>query len=163
MQIPLRRKGLVASLRNFLEPGPCMSVSAILAPLFLQVALTFVLMFWMGGVRVGSVRRRETRIRDIALRQSNWPARVTQVGNAFDNQFQLPVLFYVLVILALSLRKADVLFVIMSWIFVLLRVAHVAIHTTSNNVSRRFAAYLAGALVLAAMWIIFAARVLLNV
>ena len=139
-----------------------MTVQAILAPVFVMVALTFVLLFWMGGVRVASVRRGETRVRDIALGQPNWPPRVQQISNCFHNQLQLPMLFYVLVILAYILHKADLLFVIMSWIFVVLRVVHTAIHTGSNNVPRRFYAFLAGAIVLLLMWIIFAVRVLLG-
>ena len=139
-----------------------MSAAAILAPGFVLVALTFLLMFWMGAVRYASVNRRETRIGDIALGQQNWPPRVTQIGNAFNNQFQLPTLFYALVILALVLHKADLVFVIMSWGFVVLRVLHAAIHTTTNRMLHRFGVYVAGALVLLAMWIILASRILLT-
>jgi hypothetical protein len=139
-----------------------MSVAAILAPVFVLVALTFALMFWTGVVRYGSVARRQTRISDIALGQGNWPPHITQVGNSFNNQFQLPMLFYVLVILAYVLRKADLLFVIMSWVFVVLRILHAWIHTTSNNMTQRFAVYTAGAFVLLVMWVIFALRILLG-
>lgn len=139
-----------------------MSLQAVLLPLFVQVALTFVLMFWMGGVRTAAIRRGNVKMRDIALGQPAWPERETQFGNAYRNQFELPVLFYVLVVLAIIARKADLLFVIMSWIFVVLRVVHAAIHTGSNNVPRRFYAFLAGAIVLLLMWIIFAVRVLLG-
>jgi hypothetical protein len=139
-----------------------MSLQAILAPLFVQVALTFFLMFWTGTVRTMSVRRGEVRVRDIALGQPAWTEQGTKVGNAFRNQFELPVLFYVLVVLAIIARKADFLFVVMSWLFVVLRILHVLIHTGRNVVSRRFYVYLAGALVLLAMWIIFALRILLG-
>ena len=139
-----------------------MSLQAVLAPLFVQVALTFALMFWMGGVRTTSIRRGEVRMRDIALGQPAWSEQGTKLGNAFRNQFELPVLFYVLVVLAIMARKADLLFVIMSWLFVVLRVIHAAIHTGDNNVPLRFYAYLASALVLLAMWIIFAFRILLG-
>ena len=136
-----------------------MTVQAILAPLFVLIALTFVLMIWMGALRVGAVRRGEVRGREIALGQPNWPARAQQISNCFDNQFQLPLLFYVLTILALFLKKADLLFVIMAWIFVVLRIVHAAIHVTSNHVGWRFRAFAAGMLVLLLMWIIFAVRV----
>ena len=139
-----------------------MSLQAVLAPLFVQVALTFALMFWMGGVRTTSIRRGEVRMRDIALGQPAWTEQGTKLGNTFRNQFELPVLFYVLVVLAIIARKADLLFVIMSWLFVVLRIVHAAIHTGDNDVPRRFYAFLAGALVLLAMWIIFAVRVLLG-
>jgi hypothetical protein len=136
-----------------------MTVQAILAPLFVLVALTFALLIWMGALRVAAARRGEVHVRDTALGQPNWPPRVQQISNCFDNQFQLPMLFYVLTILALFLRKADLLFVVMAWIFVLLRVVHAAIHVTSNRVGYRFQAFAAGAVVLLLMWIIFAVRV----
>jgi len=136
-----------------------MTVQAILAPLFVLVALTFALLVWMGAVRFAAVRRGEVHVRDIALGQLNWPPRVQQISNCYHNQFQLPVLFYVLTILALFLRKADLLFVVMAWIFVLLRIVHGAIQVTSNHVLRRFQAFAAGAVVLLLMWVIFALRV----
>jgi hypothetical protein len=139
-----------------------MSLQAVLAPLFVQVALTFCLMFWMGGVRTRSIRRGEVKMRDIALGQPAWTDQAVKLGNAFGNQFELPVLFYVLVVLAIIARKADFLFVVMSWLFVVLRILHAFVHTGTNNVPRRFYAYLAAALVLLAMWIIFAVRVLLG-
>jgi hypothetical protein len=138
-----------------------MTVQAILAPLFVLVALTFVLLFWMGGARFAAVRRGGVRVGDIALGQSNWPPRVQQISNCYHNQLQLPLLFYVLTVLALLLHKADLLFVVMAWIFVALRIVHAAIHVTSNRVFRRFQAFAAGAIVLLLMWIIFALRVLL--
>ena len=136
-----------------------MTVQAILAPLFALVALTFALLVWMGIVRFAAVRRREVRVGDIALGQLNWPPRAQQISNCYHNQLQLPVLFYVLTILALFLRKADLLFVVMAWIFVLLRIVHAAIHVTSNHVLRRFQAFAAGTLVLFLMWAMFAVRV----
>jgi len=137
-----------------------MSVAEVLLPVFVLVALTFTLMFWMGTVRYRSVNQRETRISDVALGQLNWPPRVQQIGNAFNNQFQLPLLFYVLVILALFLHQADYLFVVLSWIFVLLRVVHAFVHCTTNRMIHRFGVYAIGAVVLLVMWIIFAVRIL---
>jgi hypothetical protein len=138
-----------------------MTVQDILAPLFVLVALTFVLLAWMGAVRFAAVRRGEVRVKYTALGQSNWPPRVQQISKCYHNQFQLPVLFYVLTILALFLRKADLLFVVMAWIFVVLRIVHAAIHVTSNHVGRRFQAFAAGAVVLLLMWVIFAVRIML--
>jgi hypothetical protein len=47
-------------------------------------------------VRFAAVRAGEVQIGNIALGQRAWPTRVQQVSNAFQNQFELPVLFYVL-------------------------------------------------------------------
>ncbi len=136
-----------------------MTFDTILLPLFVQIGLTFFLLFWMGSVRVAAVRSREVRIPDIALGQPGWPKRVTQIGNAYHNQLELPLLFYVLVILALFTRKADTFFVVLAWMFVTSRLVHAAIHVTSNHLQRRFFAFLVGAIILLVMWIVFALRI----
>jgi hypothetical protein len=138
-----------------------MNVDVVLAPVFVLIALVFALQYWMAYLRVGAVSRGEVHTRDIALRQQNWPARTTQIGNAYHNQLEQPVLFYVLVAFALFTRKADFVFVVMSWLFVVLRLLHAYIFVTTNRVSRRFWAFLAAAIVLFLMWVIFAARILL--
>ena len=138
-----------------------MTIQMVLAPLFVQVALTFGLLVWMAYARTSSVSRGETKMRDIALGEPAWPAKPTQISNCYDSQFQIPVLFYVLVILAWITRQADLLFVVMAWIFVLSRLAHAYIHTTSNHVPTRFRAFAVGLLVLLLMWIIFAVRILI--
>ena len=137
-----------------------MSVQAVLLPVFVQIALVFVLGFWMGGARYGAAKRGEIQVVDEATTQVVWPRQATLLDKCFKNQFEMPVLFYVLVILALATRKADLLFVVMSWVFVVSRIAHAAVFTTSNKVSLRFAAYLVGTLALLAMWVIFAFRIL---
>ena len=137
-----------------------MTIQMVLLPVFVQVALTFALLIWMARARTSSVSRGETKIRDIALRQPAWPAQATQISNCYDSQFQLPPLFYVLVILAWATRQADLIFVVMAWIFVLARLAHAYVHTTSNHVPTRFWVFAVGMLVLLLMWIIFAIRIL---
>jgi len=52
------------------------------------------------------------------LGQPNWPTRVAQISNCFSNQFEVPLLFYILIALALPLRHADLFIVLMSWVFV---------------------------------------------
>jgi len=138
-----------------------MGIQTVLLPVFVQVALTFALLVWMASARTGSVKRGETKIRDTALGQPAWPEQPTKISNCFNSQLQLPVLFYVLVIFALMTKLADLLFVVMAWLFVLLRLAHAYIHTTSNHVPTRFKVFAAGMFVLLVMWIIFAVRILI--
>jgi len=138
------------------------TVPAVLAPLFAQVALTFALLIWTGRARFAAARAGEVKIQDIALGQSAWPARVQQASNTFQNQFELPVLFYVLTALVLFTRKADLLFVVMAWVFVMSRFGHAYVYVTSNHVLTRFRVFLVGAIILMAMWLIFAVRILLG-
>jgi hypothetical protein len=137
-----------------------MSLASVLLPVFVQVALTFVLLLATGNTRVGAVKRKEVKVSDVALGQHNWPARIMQIGNSYNNQLQLPVLFYVLVILAWITRKADLMFVVLSWVFVISRIVHARIHTTTNDMRVRFYAFATGAFVLLIMWAIFALRIL---
>jgi hypothetical protein len=140
-----------------------MSIQAVLLPLFVQVALTFALLFWMGYCRTAALSSGAVKAGDIALREPNWPPEATQVANAFHNQLEVPVLFYVLTILALITRHADLVFVVMAWIFVALRLGHAFVHTTDNYVRRRGLVYVLGAIVLALMWAIFIIRILLGI
>lgn len=139
-----------------------MSIATILLPLFVEVALTFALLFWMGFSRIGALKAGQVKMGDIALGQTNWPPRVQQISNSYASQFQLPVLFYVLTVLSIITKHADFLFLVLAWLFVLTRFVHVYIHTTSNYVRHRFNAFLVGAVILLAMWIIFAVDILLG-
>jgi hypothetical protein len=139
-----------------------MSIQTVLFPLFVEVVLTLVLGFWLSVLRVDAIRSGRVHPRDIALREPNWPARVTQVGNAYHNELELPLLFYVLTILSIITRHADLLFVLLAWVFVVLRLARAYIHVTDNRVSRRGMMFLASAIVLAVMWAIFIVRILLG-
>jgi hypothetical protein len=136
-----------------------MSVSAVLLPVFVQVGLTLLLLLWLGRSRLGHLRAGEVKVGDVALGERNWPKRVLQIQNAYHNQLELPVLFYVVVVLAMITRKADLIFVVMAWIFVASRLVHAYIHTTSNKIAWRFQAFVVGVLVLAVMWVTFGLRV----
>ena len=130
-----------------------MSIQMILGPVFVQVLLTFALALWMASARRASLVRGEAKIRDTALGQPAWPAKPTQISNCYNSQFQVPVLFYVIVIIALITKTADLIFVVLSWIFVLARFGHAYIHTSSNHVPTRFNVFAVGVLVLLIMWI----------
>ena len=134
----------------------------LLIAVFIQVGLTFALLFWLGPARVGALKRGEVKLKDIALGQNAWPAAITQIANAHNNQYQMPVLFYALVALALVTRKVDLWLVAGAWLFVASRIVHAAVHVTSNNVPARFRAYVVGVFVLLGMWVWLAARVLLD-
>jgi hypothetical protein len=138
-----------------------MSTEAILLPMFVQVALTFVLLFWTIILRLRAVRRREVDPQQIALREPNWPPRVLQISNAFHNSMEMPTLFYVVVLLGLVTRTLDVTLYVLMWMFVVSRIVHATIHVTTNRLSHRTPVFLIGAIALALMWVIVIARVIL--
>jgi hypothetical protein len=121
-----------------------MSVQMVLLPVFVLVGLTFALLLWMASARTRAVSGQE-------------------VSNCFSDQFELPLLFYILIALALPLRHADLVIVMLSWVFVVTRFAHAGIFVTANNVQQRGPAWFAGVLVLFAMWLYFALKILLLI
>jgi hypothetical protein len=140
-----------------------MSLQMVLLPVFVQIGLTFALLLWMAGVRRQTLVSGETKIKNIALGQPNWPVRATQIGNCFSSQFEIPVLFYVLIALALPVRHADFVIVLLSWVFVITRFVHAGIFVSSNDLGQRSIAWFAGVLVLLAMWVYFALKILLLI
>jgi hypothetical protein len=139
-----------------------MDVRTVLLPLFVEVLLTLGLLLWLALLRRDDFNSGAVRPQDVALREPMWPVRTQQVAYCFSNQFELPVLFYVLTILEIVTRHADVVFVVLAWIFVLARIGQAFVHTTSNVVMQRGVIYAIGAVTLIVMWVVFIVRILLG-
>lgn len=135
-------------------------MTSLMYPLFVQILMTFVLLFWMGYLRVNAIRRGQVRFKEIALGQNAWPDHIMRVSNCFNNQLETPLLFYVLILLIYQFQKESLFFVIAAWIFVGFRLWHALEETTRNHVPKRFLAFLGSSLVLLAMWIAFALSIL---
>mgnify|MGYP000288905614 CR=1 FL=1 len=133
---------------------------ALLIPVFVQVALTFALVFTMGAMRYGAVASGKVKPGDIALGQPGWPVRIQQVSNAYENQLASPVLFYAATAFALITGATSVLLVVLAWAYVGLRLLHALIHVTSNNLRSRFMAFASGLLVLLGYWVVFAVELM---
>jgi hypothetical protein len=127
-----------------------------------QVLLTLAILILMGRERVPRVMRGEISMADIAVDRSAYPLRARLLSNNFDNQFQLPVLFYVAAILALLIGPIGWPEALLAWAFVALRYVHAFIHVTTNHVVSRFAAYAAGLAVLALFWLWLVIRILMS-
>ena len=67
-----------------------------------------------------------------------------------------------LTILAWITKQADLLFVVLAWIFVVLRMLHAYIHVTSNHLGSGAVHVRGERIVLAIMWAIFIVRILLS-
>jgi hypothetical protein len=118
-----------------------MSAQMVLSPVFISVGLTLVLLLW-------AARNRGDR-----------GARVENIAG----DFELQLLFYALIALAQPLRHADLVIVLLSWVFVITRFVQAGVFMTSTGDRQRSLAWQAGALVLLAMWAYFAVRILLLI
>jgi hypothetical protein len=80
----------------------------------------------------------------------------TRASDNFRNLFELPVLFYVVVLAIYATNLVCTAHLALAWGYVVARYAHSFIHCSSNVVMQRFYAFLASCLCLVAMWGMFA-------
>jgi hypothetical protein len=126
---------------------------SLVYPVLAQVLLTILLAFRLGMLRVGSVRARQVHMKDIALSDEAYPEDVRKVGNSVRNQFETPVLFYVLSGVAIYVGATGFLMALLAWAYVATRIVHAGIHITHNRVQQRFMPFAIGVVILLLMWI----------
>jgi hypothetical protein len=134
-----------------------MNSTSILWPVFAMVALTFGVMFRMGWTRLGTMKRERIHPQKVATSaQMSAAIADSRASDNFRNLFELPVLFYAAMLLALATDRTGVLIQVLAWGFVLTRVIHSIIHCGYNTVRHRFLAFIAGALLLIVLWVALA-------
>ena len=134
-----------------------MDARLIFWPAVAMAALTFAVAVRMFVVRVGQIKREQIKLQSIAL-SAQLAARLTDSAPAdnFRNLFELPVLFYVALVIAFLTAQVDALTLGLAWAFVATRFVHSAIHCGYNRVRHRFYAFIGGFFVLAALWAVLA-------
>lgn len=119
-----------------------------------MVALTFIVYMMLYRTRVGEMRRRRIHPQKFATRQSaSGQLENTSNSDNLINLFELPVLFYLAVIVIWQLQVTDTLYLALAWIYVALRVSHSIIHITYNRVLHRFYVHLISNGVLLLLWL----------
>ena len=128
-----------------------MSRDWIFVPVIFQVFLTlFVYLRLLQVKKRASAAGQVDRTR-VALRDDAWPDYVIQVNNNIRNQFELPVLFYVLAILLWVLDSVHGVAVAAAAVFVLSRIVHAGIHLSINAIPPRRHLFTVGWLAVLAM------------
>ncbi|MFE0500390.1 MAPEG family protein [Lysobacter soli] len=130
-----------------------MDAKLIFMPAVALVALTFVVWWRMYVVRIGQMKRERIHPQAVATSAQS-SARLTDscAADNFRNLFELPVLFYVALVVAAMTGQVNATTIALAWAFVLLRIVHSAIHCTYNKVMHRFYAYVAGGMALWLLW-----------
>lgn len=130
-----------------------MSVQQIYFPVLAMVTLTIVVWLRMYVVRIGQMKRERIHPQAVAT-SSEAAARLTdsRAADNFRNLFELPVLFYVAVVVVAQAGLVSPLTLGLAWLFVLLRVLHSWIHCTYNKVMHRFQVHVAGGVALWVLW-----------
>jgi hypothetical protein len=131
-----------------------MSSNYIIWPVLAQVFLTLMMLIILGVRKTKAVKAGEVNRQQAALSNRVWPEDVIKVSNNIANQFEVPVLFYVLCLVLYSINAVDIVAVVLAWLFVLSRFAHAYVHLGSNYVPVRFRLFLVGCLVMIAMLVL---------
>jgi len=133
-----------------------MSATLILWPVIIQIALTLAMFILLGVRKAKAVKSGQIDRKKAALHNDAWPDEVLKVSNNIQNQFQTPILFYVLSIAFLSTNAVSVSVLTLAWVYALSRVVHAYVHVGSNYVPNRFKVFLVGVVTLMIMMIILA-------
>jgi hypothetical protein len=134
------------------------SVQLLLLPAFVHVLLVFYVLFRSGMGRVSAVKSGLVKRSEIDTNKNAYPEAVRNFSNNYQNQFELPVLYYALLPLVLVTGLVDTVSIALSWIFVAARLAHSFVQTGRNVISTRFKVFLFGMICIALMWAWFALR-----
>jgi len=127
-----------------------MKQTAIFAPFFLMMLLTLIVWFYMYAKRIPFLQKSKTdlnRLTSAELARIS-PPSVANPSDNLKNLFELPTLFYGVVLYLFVTTSVDRGYWVAAWIFAVFRVLHSAVHCTINIVILRFWLYCISALAL---------------
>lgn len=132
------------------------AVQQLVAACTVMVLLVTVVGARMLFVRVQEMRRKRLHPQAVATSvQVAAKLESTQASDNFRNLFEVPVLFYVLCVMAVASGHTPAWLVNGAWVFVALRIAHSVVHCSYNKVMHRLAVFAAGFTLLIVMWLGF--------
>jgi hypothetical protein len=87
------------------------------------------------------------------------PTLVSNPSDNLKNLFEMPIIFYALVLYLFLTKQVDMVYVTAAWGFVLFRTMHSAVHCTFNRVMLRFYLYLCSSI---AVWLMAGRAALMH-
>jgi len=137
-----------------------MDPEQIFLPVVVQILITIGGFMLLGIRKAKALKAGGVDTSKTPLNNDAWPDNVLMVSNNVRNQFQVPILFYVLCFLFYSINAVTSTVIYLAWAFVVTRIIHAYIHMSSNNVPARFRAFALGFVIMVIMTI-YAAKALL--
>lgn len=133
-----------------------MNTNWIYGPILVVVLQIFTLLIYAAGKRIKAVRNKQLDYKVVQnLDYSAMPVDILLVGRSYDNQFQQPILFIVLMgFIALNAIQGTA-WIIVAWLYVALRLWHSVEHLSARNIKRRTIAFGLSAFLLLSMWLTF--------
>ena len=125
----------------------------LIYPALAQIFWSFVVLVIMFRRRKQAFANREVKLADIAVSTESYPDSARLAAANFSNQFETPVLFFALTLIAIHVGATGYVMAALAWAFVVTRVAHTLIHTGSNSLKNRALVFAAGIACLFCMWV----------
>jgi hypothetical protein len=131
-----------------------MTQNSIFSPFLATMLLTLIVWVYMYVRRISFIISKKLDQRELAIPgklAEISPSNVSNPSDNLKNLFEIPVLFYALILYLFVTEEVDTVYVNAAWIFVIFRVLHSAVHCTFNLIILRFYLYLFSTL---AVWFI---------
>ena len=114
-----------------------MNRNLIFAPILVQVLLTLTVYIVLVFAKVRAMKAGIVDMARRALYDDAWPEGVMKINNNIRNQFELPVLFYVVSIALWALDAVGIIVLAAAWLFAVSRIVHAYVHIVPNYVPVR--------------------------
>lgn len=140
-----------------------MAEKIVLLTLYAHIGLIVYIYIHLGNVRGAQLKNlrsqgKEEEIKPLAYDGTGWPLPIRYVQNALSSQFELPIIFYLLSLIALATTSVDYVIAVFSVAFVALRFGHAYVHIQTNFVPLRYKLFLYGVYVIVAELIYLALK-----
>ena len=109
----------------------------IFGPVIVQVLMTLLIYVRLIKVKIRELKAGRVDLERRGIHEDAWGESVMLINNNIRNQFELPVLFYVVCLVLWALEAVGILALVAAWLFVLSRIAHAWVHLTSNYIPNR--------------------------
>src|SRR5687768_13453910 len=111
---------------------------SLIYPMFALVILTFIVFILGFAARFSAVRTRQLPLRYFKVFEGGAPPEaVVKTARHYSNLFEMPVLYYVGLILAMLIPLTGFWITFWAWGFVVARIAHACVHLGTNNILQR--------------------------
>lgn len=124
--------------------------TGLLLPAVVQAVTVMVFAYIMGGSRFISLKTGKVNVAELR-KTGKWPGRLGVMSDSYDNQFQVPQLFYFICIVLTLLGEVNALNVGLAWAFVATRLFHMIWHNTKNVIIVRFLVFVLSGTILSVM------------
>jgi len=113
-----------------------MTDTMIFLPAFWLMFLTLALFYFMFKVRVKLLKQGEAQASEFRTYEAEH-TESRKWSRAIANQFETPVIFYALTLIAFVTSSVDVVMLTLAWVFVLIKTVHIYVHVSNNRLRRR--------------------------